>query len=116
MGRVIATSWSDDWLGNHHPTRKMARSSKPYTCKDPPPQAFFMGYGDSAINFTLFAWPDHFNHWGQVKSDLTAAVYEAVVAAGMSFPFPQREVRVLHEAEAAIAPINAAHKTERADT
>ena len=27
------------------------------------PQAFFMGYGDSAINFTLFAWPDHFNHW-----------------------------------------------------
>src|SRR4029453_5659020 len=33
MGRVIATSWSDDWLGNHHPTRKMARSSKPYTCK-----------------------------------------------------------------------------------
>jgi hypothetical protein len=27
------------------------------------------------------------------------AVYEAVSAAGMSFPFPQREVRVLREAE-----------------
>jgi potassium efflux system protein len=58
-----------------------------------------MGYGDSAINFTLFAWPDHFHHWLQVKSDLTAAVYEAVSAAGMSFPLPQREVRILHETE-----------------
>ena len=88
----------------------------PQVLPDPPPQAFFTGYGDSAINFTLFAWPDHFNHWGQVKSDLTAAVYEAVVAAGMSFPFPQREVRVRHEAEASIAPVNTTHETERADT
>src|SRR5262247_159294 len=71
----------------------------PQVLLEPPPQAFFMGYGDSAINFTLFAWPDHFNHWGQVKSDLTAAVYEAVSAAGLSLPFPQREVRMLHAAE-----------------
>jgi small-conductance mechanosensitive channel len=71
----------------------------PQVLPEPPPRAFFMGYGDSAINFTLFAWPDHFNHWLQVKSDLTMAVYEAVAAAGMSFPFPQREVRVLREAE-----------------
>jgi small-conductance mechanosensitive channel len=88
----------------------------PQVLPDPPPRAFFTGYGDSAINFTLFAWPDHFNHWGQVKSDLTAAVYEAVAAAGMSFPFPQREVRVRHEAEAAITPVNTTHETERADT
>jgi small-conductance mechanosensitive channel len=66
---------------------------------EPPPQAFFMGYGDSAITCTLFAWPDHFHHWLQVKSDLTAAVYEAVSAAGMSFPLPQRAVRMLHETE-----------------
>ena len=71
----------------------------PQVLPEPPPQAFFMGYGDSAINFTLLAWPDHFNHWLQVKSDLTTAVYEAVSAAGMSFPLPQREVRMLHEAE-----------------
>jgi potassium-dependent mechanosensitive channel len=71
----------------------------PQVLPEPPPQAFFMGYGDSAINFTLLAWPDHFNHWLQVKSDLTTAVYEAVSAAGMSFPFPQREVRMAHEVE-----------------
>ena len=31
----------------------------------------------------LLAWPDHFNHWAQVKSDLTTSIYEAVSAAGM---------------------------------
>ena len=58
-----------------------------------------MGYGDSAINFTLFAWPDHFHHWLQVKSDLTTAVYEAVSAAGDELSVSQREVRVRREAE-----------------
>jgi small-conductance mechanosensitive channel len=77
-----------------------------------------LGEGDSAINFILLAWPDHFHHWAQVQSDLATAVYEAVSAAGMSFPFPQREVRVRRdaEAEATTAPVHAAKKTERADT
>jgi small-conductance mechanosensitive channel len=87
----------------------------PQVLPDPPPQAFFTGYGDSAIHFTLLAWPDHFNHWAQVKSDLTAAVYEAVSAAGLSFPLPQREVRVRRETEAVVAPANVVHETERAD-
>ena len=78
----------------------------PQVLPHPPPQAFFTGYGDSAITFTLFAWADHFDHWRQVQSDLTAAVYEAVSAAGMSIPLPQREVRILHETEAAIAPVH----------
>jgi potassium-dependent mechanosensitive channel len=77
-----------------------------------------MGYGDSGINFELRAWPDHLQHWAQVKSDLTAAVYEAVAAAGLSFPFPQREVRVLPEAESASThdPVTPAQQTARADT
>jgi small-conductance mechanosensitive channel len=76
----------------------------PQVLSHPPPQAFFTGYGDSAITFTLFAWPDHFNHGMQVKSDLATAVYEAVLAAGLSFPFPQREIRVLREADADTTP------------
>jgi small-conductance mechanosensitive channel len=58
------------------------------------------------------------HHWLQVKSDLATAVYEAVSAAGMSFPFPQREVRVRRDADAETtpAPVNAAKKTARADT
>src|SRR4029450_3895693 len=79
----------------------------PQVLPDPPPQAFFMGYGDRTITFTLYALPDHFNHWGQVKSDLTAAVYEAVSAAGMRFPLSPPEVCGRPAAAAAGAPATA---------
>jgi small-conductance mechanosensitive channel len=56
-----------------------------------------MSYGDSSINFELRAWTDQFGTWRTIRSELASAVYDAVYAAGMSFPFPQREVRVLGE-------------------
>ncbi|MGZ8435854.1 MAG: mechanosensitive ion channel family protein [Candidatus Binatia bacterium] len=63
----------------------------------PAPRALFMSYGDSSINFELRVWPRQFDLSGQVKSDLASAVYDAVNAAGMSFPFPQREVRLVRD-------------------
>jgi small-conductance mechanosensitive channel len=71
----------------------------PGVLQDPAPQGFFMGYGDSSINFELRAWTDQFNNWGRIRSDLTVALYQAVQEAGMSFPFPQREVRLLGDAD-----------------
>jgi small-conductance mechanosensitive channel len=65
--------------------------------KEPPPRGLFVGYGDSSINFELRAWTDQFDNWGLIRSELAAAVYDAVYAAGMSFPFPQREVRILKD-------------------
>jgi len=69
----------------------------PDILREPAPHALFIGYGDSSINFELRVWPSQFNQASQVKSDLAAAVYDAVIAAGMSFPFPQREVRLLSD-------------------
>lgn len=68
----------------------------PRVLPGPPPRALFMSYGDSAINFELRAWTDY-AHWIEVQSDLTVAVYDAIYAAGLSFPFPQREVRLLSD-------------------
>jgi len=75
----------------------------------PAPRALFMGYGDSSINFELRAWTE-FADWVQVHSDLTVAIYDAVYAAGLSFPFPQREVRLLHDARATTAAVNVVKK------
>jgi potassium efflux system protein len=69
----------------------------PQILSDPAPQALFVGYGDSSINFELRAWTAEFDDWPQVRSALAAGVYDAVRAAGMSFPFPQREVRLLKD-------------------
>jgi len=68
----------------------------PRVLRSPPPQCLFMSYGDSSINFELRVWTDY-AIWIQVQSELTVAIYDAVYAAGMSFPFPQREVRLLSD-------------------
>jgi potassium-dependent mechanosensitive channel len=83
----------------------------PQVLQDPAPRCLFLNYADTAINFELRAWTDFANS-GQVHSDLTVAIYEAVNAAGMSFPFPQREVRLLSEydGESTNASVKAADK------
>jgi small-conductance mechanosensitive channel len=78
----------------------------PSVLKYPPPQGFFVGYGDSSINFELRAWTDQFGKWFQIRSELAVALYNAVGGAdGITFPFPQREVRLLHDPEAGSKPI-----------
>ena len=76
----------------------------------PAPRALFMSYGDSSINFELRVWPKQLHLSAQVKNDLASAVYDAVTAAGMSFPFPQREIRLLSDHEAAAAVFSGADK------
>ena len=63
----------------------------------PEPQALFMGFGDSALNFELRAWTNHFDQWVVIRSELSVALYAALRAAGMEIPFPQHEVRLRQE-------------------
>ncbi len=77
----------------------------PQVLTDPPPRCLFQGYGDSSINFELRAWTEYSTSI-QVQSDLRVAVYAAVYAEGMSFPFPQREVRLLSDPPATLASAN----------
>jgi small-conductance mechanosensitive channel len=76
---------------------ELVAQAHPQVLRQPAPRAFFTGFGDSAINFELRAWTDHFDQWFQIRSDLAAALYDAGPAAGISFPFPQREVRLLQD-------------------
>jgi small-conductance mechanosensitive channel len=69
----------------------------PQILGDPPPQAVFMAFGDSSINFELRAWTNLFERWPRIRTELAVAIYAALHAAGMTIPFPQREVRVLHD-------------------
>lgn len=69
----------------------------PDVMKSPDPVALFRGYGDSSINFELRAWTDKLDRFPQIRSDLTTAIYHACPKEGITFPFPQREVRILNE-------------------
>jgi small-conductance mechanosensitive channel len=75
----------------------------PDVLKEPVPRCLFMGYGDSSINFELRVWTEYSQSL-EVRSDLTVAIYDAIYAAGMSFPFPQREVRLLSDGNSGSKP------------
>jgi small-conductance mechanosensitive channel len=67
----------------------------PLVVAEPVPQALFLGFGESALNFELRAWTNRYSQWVTTQSELYVAVYAALRDAGIEIPFPQREVRVL---------------------
>jgi small-conductance mechanosensitive channel len=71
-------------VANSHPGVLRARS----------PAAFFLGFGESALNFELRFWSAQQEMWFQLKSDVTVAVARALCEAGIKIPFPQRELYV----------------------
>jgi potassium-dependent mechanosensitive channel len=72
-------------------------AAHPDVAAQPAPQALFLGFGDSALRFELRAWTNRLDRFGLVKSELGIAVFRALREAGISIPFPQHEVRLLHD-------------------
>ena len=68
--------------------------SNPGVMRDPQPSAFFVGFGDSALNFELRFWVARQESWFQLKSDVTTSVARALGEAGIEIPFPQRDLHV----------------------
>jgi len=60
----------------------------------PAPEAFFMGFGDSALNFELRVWASSFEEALGVQSQLSVAVNAALREAGIESPFPQRDLHL----------------------
>src|SRR5262249_40875132 len=61
---------------------------------NPAPMALFLGFGDSALNFELRAWTDHFEEWSAIRSKMAVAVNNRLKAEGIEIPFPQRDVNL----------------------
>jgi potassium-dependent mechanosensitive channel len=83
-------------------------AAHPDVLQTPPPRAFFTGFGDSSISFELRVWTGDFDKWYQIRSELAVAVYDAGYKAGLSFPFPQREVRLLRDHVASLGRVDRA--------
>jgi len=62
--------------------------------KYPAPAALFDGFGDSSLNFRLRFWTADFDNWVNIRSEVTVAVNNAIVAAGIEIPFPQRDLHL----------------------
>ena len=74
--------------------------AQPEIATVPPPKAFLMLFADSGVNLELQFWVDSPEvNAQQVRSTLNLAIWRAFTEAGISFPYPQREVRLVSAPE-----------------
>ncbi|MBW2541381.1 MAG: mechanosensitive ion channel [Deltaproteobacteria bacterium] len=60
----------------------------------PEPEALFLEFGDSALKFRLRVWIPRFEEGFSIRSQLTVAINAALRDAGITIPFPQRDLHV----------------------
>jgi potassium efflux system protein len=60
----------------------------------PQPEALFVGFGDSALQFSLRFWTAQFGDSLRVKSEVAVQVHKVLTTAGIEIPLPQRDIRV----------------------
>ncbi|MEZ5542856.1 MAG: mechanosensitive ion channel [Pseudomonadota bacterium] len=77
----------------------------------PPPRAYFVEFGDSALLFELRCFIRQIERKFEIKSDLNIAIDAAFRKAGINIPFPQRDVH-LYPAVPAGQPSVPAGRTE----
>lgn len=71
--------------------------------KDPAPGVWTSALGESSVNLVVRAWTRAPDFWA-TKTDLVRAIKEHYDKAGISIPFPQRELTVLRGSAPLAAP------------
>lgn len=90
--RVGASYGSDPTQVRH--VLEEAAAKHGLVLSDPPPAAYFLGFGDSSLDFVLWAWvANNDQRWG-TQSDLHYMVARAFKNYGIEIPFPQRDLNI----------------------
>jgi small-conductance mechanosensitive channel len=71
-----------------------AAAGVPEVQKKPPPRALFTGFGQSSLDFRLYAWVETLDVGLQAQNNLRMAVLRALAEARIEIPFPQQELRI----------------------
>ncbi len=85
----------------------------PSVLENPPPRAFFLGFGDSALTFVLRGWIADFNDGFTVRSELGVVVQRALAEAGIGVPFPQRDLHLRTVSPTAASELGLANAPRR---
>ena len=69
----------------------------PEVLHDPPPDAFFMSFGESALQMTLFFWVDDYTKLVPVTDKLNTLIIRRFSEAGVAIPYPTQTVYLQKE-------------------
>lgn len=79
----------------------------PDVLDQPEPAVLLRGFGDSSLNFELRFWTYRFDGFLRVQSEVTKEILDALGKAGITIPFPQRDLHLK-----SVAPKTAASAPE----
>jgi small conductance mechanosensitive channel len=89
---VVGIAYGDDMDTAQNVLLKLLREDN-RVLTDPEPQVLVSELGDSAVNLNLRCWTKADDYWG-LLFDTTKAAKQRLDAAGISIPFPQRDVHL----------------------
>ncbi len=65
--------------------------------KDPEPSVLFLSMGESSLDFRVLFWISKVKEGVLIKSDVTQMIYAALTQAGITIPFPQRDIHIISQ-------------------
>jgi len=69
----------------------------PEIVKEPRSNVLFNNFGDSSLDFRILFWTDNFDDWIKIRSEVIFKIHDALKEAGITIPFPQRDVHIKSE-------------------
>jgi small conductance mechanosensitive channel len=96
---AFSVSYDDDLAKGQKVLRKLAGDDE-RVASDPAPQTFVDELGDSAVVLRLRVWAPNSDYW-TLRRALTERGKTALEAAGLSIPFPQRDLHIKDASEKA---------------
>jgi len=90
---VVGISYDDD-IGKAQEVLMKLATGDSRVLKDPAPQVLVQGLGDSSVNLDLRIWTSGDDYWPTLF-DLNKAAKLEIEGAGLSIPYPQRDVHIV---------------------
>ena len=89
----VGVAYGSD-IGVAHRAILEAVRSVPQVRSDPPPQAYFVGFGESSLDFEVYAFAGQLSDRMPMVHEIHLAVERGLRQHGIEIPFPQRDVRI----------------------
>lgn len=104
LGLPVQISYASD-LQKAMALMSAAACAQPRVLQDPAPQTLLVRFADSGIDLELGLWIDD-PEAGQLslRSAINLAIWEGFGREGIQIPYPQREIRLIADAQSATKP------------
>ena len=95
MDLIVGISYSDS-IDQGFAVLRSIIQNEPRFLDDPAPKIMVVAMADSSVNLQLRAWASVENYW-DVYWESTKKIKEQIEAAGLTIPYPQRDVHHFNE-------------------